>query len=47
LAQFRKRLSDPRLIGWLWQLTAATLRQTRWSDRAFVPADADHPVLRA
>jgi geranylgeranyl reductase family protein len=47
LAQFRKRLSDPRLIGWLWGATAATLRQTRWSDRAFVPADADHPVLRA
>jgi len=47
LAQFRKRLSDPRLIGWVWRVTAATLRQTRWSDRAFVPADADHPVLRA
>ena len=47
LAQFRKRLSDPRLIGWLWQMTAATLRQTRWSDRAFVPADAEHPVLCA
>src|SRR4029453_9822183 len=47
LAQFRKRLRDPRLIGWLWRLTEATLRQTRWSDRAYVPAAAFHPVLCA
>jgi|GEM_PF-129947 len=47
LAQFRKRLRDPRLIGWLWRLTEATLRQTRWSDRAYVPANAYHPLLCA
>jgi hypothetical protein len=38
LARFRKRLKDSRLIGWLWRMTAATLRQTRWSDPDFVPA---------
>jgi len=47
LAQFRKRLSDPRLIGWLWRMTEVTLRQTRWNDRAYVPAEADHPLLCA
>jgi flavin-dependent dehydrogenase len=47
LAQFRKRLSDPRLIGWLWRMTAATLQKTRWSDRSYVPAEAYHPLLSA
>jgi flavin-dependent dehydrogenase len=47
LAQFRKRLSDPRLIGWLWRMTEVTLRQTRWNDRTYVPAEADHPLLAA
>jgi len=47
LAQFRKKLKDPRLIGWLWRLTEATLKQTRWSDQAYVPAEAYHPVLAA
>jgi geranylgeranyl reductase family protein len=47
LAQFRKRLKDPRLIGWLWRMTAATLGLTRWSDQAYVPADAYHPLLCA
>jgi flavin-dependent dehydrogenase len=47
LAQFRRRLRDPRLNSWLWRMTEATLRQTLWSDQAFVPANAEHPVLRA
>ncbi len=47
LAQFRKRLKDPRLIGWLWRMTEVALRQTRWSDRAYVPAEAYHPLLCA
>ena len=45
--QFRKRLRDPRLIGWLWRMTEVTLRQTRWNDRAYVPAEAYHPLLCA
>ncbi|HET6982602.1 MAG TPA: FAD-dependent oxidoreductase [Myxococcaceae bacterium] len=47
LAQFRKRLKDPRLISWLWRMTDVTLRQTRWSDQDYVPAEAYHPLLAA
>jgi geranylgeranyl reductase family protein len=47
LAQFRKRLKDPRLISWLWRMTEISLRQTRWSDQDYVPAEAYHPVLAA
>ena len=47
LAQFRKRLKDPRLISWLWRMTEVTLRQTRWSDQDYVPAEAYHPLLAA